>query len=158
MGGRGTGGSRNTGVSDAELKSAYTQYIKDTGDNHDGGDCAMVAKAFSLWLQDQGVDKSKMSFSGLVLVDGKTGEKMISHVVLKYNGKYYDGVKGETTESELTHRYKLAAGDKEYIVHNLTDTGGSIGSKDIGYVDYISSKFVRENYTSDISSKRKLRK
>ena len=97
------------------LKTILKKFISKTG-VHNGGDCATVAKFIEDYLYS--IDAYDYSFSGEV-VDGGLG-----HILVKFRGKYYDGVEGVVKTS----------GRK--IVDNLKDDGVSIGNDTYGWINY----------------------
>lgn len=103
------------------LKWALDSFIKRTG-VHNGGDCATTAKFIADYLDEL---EEPYSFSGEIVDDA------LSHVFIKYNGKYYDGVEGIMNTSGRE------------IVDNLKDNGRSIGNNTYGWIDY---KLGSSNY------------
>ena len=89
---------------------------------HNGGDCATTAKFIADYLDEL---EEPYSFSGEIVDDA------LSHVFIKYNGKYYDGVEGIMNTSGRE------------IVDNLKDNGRSIGNNTYGWIDY---KLGSSNY------------
>lgn len=141
FGGRGSAGGSNPGVSKSSLESALNRLMKETGTNHDGGDCAITAKSIGLWLEENGVKRSDYSFAGVLFTDnGMTG---ITHILVKYKGNYYDGVRGLVNTSGMK------------IVDNLQDDGSSLGNDKYGWIDYYSENYVKNWSTYKSLSNRK---
>lgn len=96
------------------LRSVLEEFIIRTG-RHDGGDCATIAKFITDYLDEINED---YSFSGEIVDDG------LSHVLVKYKGKYYDAVEGLVNTAGCL------------IVDNLEDDGTAIGNDEYGWIDY----------------------
>lgn len=110
------------------LDWALDVFVKRTG-VHNGGDCAIIAKFIADYLDEL---EEPYSFSGEIIDDG------LSHVFVKYKGKYYDGVEGRMNTSG------------RQIVDNLKDDGRSIGNNKYGWIDY---KLGSSNYKTTKSYK-----
>lgn len=108
------------------LRLILKKFISKTG-VHNGGDCATVAKFIEDYLYS--IDAYDYSFSGELVDDG------LSHILIKFRGKYYDGVEGVVKTS----------GRK--IVDNLKDDGVSIGDNKYGWINYKygSSDYKKSN-------------
>lgn len=130
FGGRGSsGGKTQNSVSKISIETALDRLMRETGTNHNGGDCAITAKSIGLWLEENGVKRSDYSFAGVLFTDGEmTG---ITHILVKYKGNYYDGVEGLVDTSNMK------------IVDNIQDDGSSLGNDKYGWIDYYSEKYVR---------------
>jgi hypothetical protein len=104
------------------LRLILSQFIKKTG-THNGGDCAAIAKFIEDYLTS--IDAYDYSFSG-ELTDGAVG-----HILVKFRGRYYDGVEGVVNTSGRS------------IVDNLKDNGSCIGNNEYGWINY---KFGSSNF------------